>query len=202
MQISYSEVRARSECSQFTVVTEEAPSKVVEVASEARHAMPTLVILTELPVSWSPSRTFRLLSRGACAGILTADICPTAGPVRARAGRFSPVRRVSGQLSGACGDRSPACRGVQIATHRAKRDPAAARKAGASSARGARRPRGAEDARWRTRQGGNARCPGMQGSHSGASMQAIECVYRGWRDYVSLSAVSAREKAYSDPLRR
>jgi hypothetical protein len=35
----------------------------------------------------------------------------------------------------------------------------------------------------------NARCPGMQGSHAGASYWGNRvCVCRGWRDYVNLSA--------------
>ena len=66
-------------------------------------------------------------------------------------------------------------------------------------ARGATRLR----ERSRTRSVPNARCPGMQCSHPGASMEAIECVYRGWRDYEMRSPSRARARTVtSDPLRR
>ena len=49
----------------------------------------------------------------------------------------------------------------------------------------------------------NARCPGMQSSHPGASMQAIECVYRGWRDYaMTFPPGHVAAELLVDPLRR
>ena len=104
-------------------------------------------------------------------------------------------RRISRQSASARWTQRRGRGGVQNATNRAGCEttgscPGGSGSSAASAVRGERTttrqtttPR-TEDARVM-----NARCPGMQPLHPGASMRAIECVYRGWRDYVSLSAL-------------
>ena len=70
---------------------------------------------------------------------------------------------------------------MQVATFRANREGAPGRSPSAAGAT-LRSRRGA----W-AEGGSNARCPGMKELMPGHLYEAIECVYRGWRDYEMLS---------------